>query len=113
VTSAPFIRSGRLNRRAELQSRTLTADGGGGSAVTWTKERDIWVGIRELSGTERLQAMREQSAITHEIWARYATDVTADKRIVSNSVNYNLRAVMDPENAHEFLRILAESGVAT
>ena len=113
MTSAAYIRTGRLNRRAELQQESRTADGGGGSAVAWTKTRDMWIGIRELAGSERLQAMQQQSAITHEIWTRYATDVTADKRISCNGVTYNIHAVMDPENAHEFLRILAESGVAT
>jgi len=113
MTSAAYIRTGAMNQRALLQSRTEVADGGGGSAVTWATERSVWCAIRERNAAERVQAMREQSQITHEIWTRYADDITADKRLVNDGVAYNIRAVMDPETAHEFLRILAESGVAT
>lgn len=114
TTSATFIRTGGLRHRAELQSRsTETADGGGGVAVAWTKERDLWCQIRELGGQERLEAMRQESGVTHEIYARYATDITADKRVVYGAKAYNIRAVMDPETRHEFVRVLADSGVAT
>ena len=113
MTSAAYIRTGAMNKRAALQSRTATADGGGGSVTAWTTERSLWCAIRERNATERVQAMREQSQITHEIWTRYADDITADKRLVNAGIVYNIRAVMNPETANEFLRILAESGVAT
>lgn len=113
TTSAPYIRTGAMRHRASLQSRTESSDGAGGASISWATERDIWCEIREVNARERLEAMREESAVTHEIWARYATDVTADKRLLHNSIAYNIRAVMDPDTRHEYLRILAESGVAT
>lgn len=113
MTSAAYIRTGRLDKRADLQYRVKVTDGGGGTTTTWTTERQVWCGIQERTAAERVQAMREQSQITHEIWARYATDITADKRLVLGSTAYNIRAVLNPEKHNEFLRILAESGVAT
>lgn len=111
--SAPYIRAGALRLRAALQSRSETPDGGGGVSVTWNTEKDIWCRIRPLAGRERLEAMREESAITHEIHARYDASIIADKRILHGGIAYNIRSVMDPETKHEVLRILAESGVAT
>lgn len=113
TTSAPYIRTGALRHRAELQSRSEVDDAGGGASVTWATERKVWCQIRELRARERLEAMREESAITHEIYARYATDFSADKRLVHDGVAYNIRGVMNPETRSEFVRIMAQSGVAT
>lgn len=113
TTSAAYIRTGAMRHRAALQARSATPDSYGGNAVTWTTERDVWCQIRELSGQERLAAMRQESAVTHEVYARYAADLTASKRLVHAGVAYNIRAVMNPETRNEFVRMLAESGVAT
>lgn len=102
-----------MRTRAALQSRTETPDGGGGVVVVWHTERSIWCSIHERSAQERVDAMREQSQVTHEIWARYNSDLTADKRILWNGTVYNIRAVMMPDAMKRNVRILAESGVAT
>lgn len=113
MTSAPYIRPGRLRLRAELQARVETPDGMGGNDYEWQTERSIWCAIRQQSGREAVAAMREQSSLTYEIWVRYANDITPDKRIAYNGKTYNVRAILNPKEANEFLRIIAESGVAT
>ena len=75
MTSATHIRTGALLHRAELQAKVTTEDDGGGRDVDWVTERKLWCRIRPLSGAQRLRAMRMESSVTHEIYARYQADV--------------------------------------
>jgi SPP1 family predicted phage head-tail adaptor len=102
-----------LSARAELQARVESADGYGGVSVAWQKERSIWCEIKPITGRETIEAMREQSAITHDIRARWSGDLTPDKRITHGGVAYNIRAVMNLDAKSVFVRMLCESGVAT
>lgn len=111
--SAPYIRPGRLRVRASLESRSEVADSGGGYSYTWAEERKIWCAIRIGGGKEAVAAMREQESITAEIWVRYASDFSPDKRITYNGRVWNIRAVLNPREQNEFLRLFCEEGVAT
>jgi SPP1 family predicted phage head-tail adaptor len=57
--------------------------------------------------------MRRESNITHEIYARWATDLTTNARVVYGGVAYNIEAVWSPETGAEFAHMAASSGVAT
>lgn len=113
MTTAAYIRSGAMRHRAELQTKVQSADGGGGLITTWAKARDLWCHIRPLSGAQRLEAMRRQSTITHEIYARWADDLTTRARIVYAGVAFNIEAVWSPETGSEFAHMAASAGVAT
>ena len=113
MTTASYIRTGAMRHRAELQVKSQSSDGGGGLVTSWTKSRDLWCQIRPLSGVQRLEAMRRQSSVTHEIYARYATDLTTQARIVHGGVAYNINAVWSPETGGEFCHMVATAGVAT
>jgi SPP1 family predicted phage head-tail adaptor len=117
VTSAPHIRTGAMRHFADLQGKARLADGGGGEAVTWATERKIWCQIRPLSGSQRLEGMRRQSSVTHEIYARYQDDVDPDvvvgKRIRHGESVYNVAAAFLPAELPEFVHLIAERGVAT
>lgn len=113
MVAVSYIRPERLRCRAALQSRAEVADGLGGVTVTWVTSRSVWCAFRPQTGREAQQAMREQSSVTHEIWARYASDITADKRILYHGKLFNIRAVATPDEDRKWLRIFAEEGVAT
>ena len=117
MSSAPFIRTGALKHHAELQGKSQLSDGGGGIAVSWVTERKIWCQIRPLSGTQRMEAMARQSEVSHEIYARYQSDVDpdvlTDKRIRFGASIYNINAAFLPEEFPEFVRMICERGVAT
>ena len=117
MTSAPHIRTGALRHRAELQSKVTEDDGGGGQAVTWVTERGLWCRIRPLSGSQRLEGMRLQSTVSHEIYTRYQADVDPDvvttKRIRCGNAVYKILAAFLPNELPEFVHIIAERGGAT
>lgn len=117
MTSAPYIRTGNLRHHADLQSKGHSPDDGGGEAIDWGTDRKIWCQIRPISGSQRLEGMRRQSSVTHEIYARYQDDVDPDivteKRIRFGSAVYNILAAWLPRELPEFVHLVAERGVAT
>lgn len=117
MTSAAFIRSGGMRHRGELQSKITNADGGGGEEITWVTDRAIWIQIRPLSGVQRLEGMRRQSSVTHDIYTRYQDDVDPNvvtgKRIQHDGNSYNIVAAFLPQELPEFVQMFAERGVAT
>jgi SPP1 family predicted phage head-tail adaptor len=92
---------------------TKTPDGAGGETTTWTTVRDIWCQIRPLSGSKRLEALSIESATSHEIYTRWAEDITDQNRIVFSGTTYNIQAVIVPDDEHEFLHLLCNAGIAT
>lgn len=113
TTSAPHVSTGKMRHRAELQKMSEVADGNGGWKVKWVKERDIWCWIRPLSGIQKLESMRRDSQVSHEIYTRFHADVTTDRRIAYRGKVYNLEAVWSPDEREEYLQIVATEGVAT
>jgi len=107
------MQAGKLRHRAELQRQDETSDGAGGVTLAWVKERDIWCHIRSISGVQKMESMRRESSISHEITVRYAADIDTSKRLVHDGTAYNLEAVRDPDQIGERLEIIASTGVPT
>ena len=108
-----MIQPGELRQRAELQSEKETPDGAGGYELKWATERKIWCNIRAISGVQRLESMRLESDVSHEITVRYNSDVVPRKRIVHQGVAYLIRAVFDPDKIKHEMEIVASTGVPT
>lgn len=117
MSTAPYIRTGNMRQYAELQRRSDDPDGGGGSTTTWETERMVWVQIRPLSGSRRLEGMQRESQVTHDIYARHQSDIAPDvavkKRIQYEQETYDIRAAWNPQSQPEFVHMLAVRGVAT
>lgn len=117
MTSAPYIRTGAMRHHADLQNKASFPDDAGGEAITWATERKVWCQIRPLSGSQQLEGMRRESAVTHEIYTRYQGDVdpevVTEKRIRFGNSIYNIAAAWLPKEFPEFVHMIAERGVAT
>lgn len=113
TTSAPHVRTGRLRHRATLEVLEGTPDGAGGVEATWAPVRQVWCWIRPVSGSQRLESMRRASRVSHEIFFRYAPDISARNRIVYRGRVFNLEAVWTPDERREFLQAVAVEGDAT
>ena len=107
------IRAGTLHHRAELQKKIVVEDSGGGDAVTWAKDRDLWCHIADSSGRLAQEAMQREEQIKTQIFARYNDDITTSKRIVHDSKTYMIEAVLRAGRRKEMMVIIASEGVST
>lgn len=81
--------------------------------MQWATERMIWCDIRAVSGSQRMESMRLESPISHEITTRHNADVEPKKRIFYQGVPYLIEAVYDPDKLRHRLEIVASTGVGT
>jgi SPP1 family predicted phage head-tail adaptor len=106
-----MIYAGPLDKKIVLQHSVQTVDDFGGTVDTWTTYATPWARVRPLKGRELIAAKAAQSEVTTRIEMRYRPDVTTDDRIVYGGKYYNISAVIDPEEKHEELQIMATTGL--
>lgn len=104
---------GALRQRVTLQSLSLTPDTGGGGSAGWTDVATVFAEITPLAGTERSQAERLVSNVSHRVMLRTGISVSAGQRLVWKGVALNIRAVLNLAARDRLLVCLCEEGVAT
>jgi SPP1 family predicted phage head-tail adaptor len=105
------IRIGSLDHRLMLQAPSRSPDGGGGATITWLLVAEVWAAVRPLSGNEGLDAEGVKGRVTHEVWIRYRAGVKPEMRFLFGSRELDVRAVLDPEEQHRWLRCLCEERI--
>ena len=106
-----MITAGKRNRMVVLQRKTQAIDDYGGTVDTWTTYATVWSRVAPLKGRELIAAQAARSEVTTRFEMLYRSGVTEDDRIVYGGKYYNINAVIDPEEKHEDLQIMATSGV--
>lgn len=96
-----------------IETPSMSADGYGGGAVSWSTHATTWVSIRpvragenERQGAERSSCMYVVDGLRDELKA-----VTGDMRINWRSTYLNIREVRLPPETSLMMRIMAETGV--
>jgi len=97
----------KLNRRVELQAVTQTPDGQGGFTEAWVTAATLWAAIDPVKGYERYQAHQVQTPVSHKVTIRYRSGVTTKKRFLFGSRVFEIKEVLNQNEANEFLVIRA------
>jgi len=97
----------KLDRLLTLQSVTRTTDSQGGYTDSWANGVSLWGQLTPKRGYERLQLNQVTTAVTHEIIIRYRTGITTAQRFVHNSRVFNIKEVLNIEEADVYLKITA------
>lgn len=103
---------GQMNRRIVLRTITRADDGGGGYTETPTDSDPIWAYIEPLEGDEQLQAMQTGMVRPHRFTIRYRPGLTSATRVVYGSRVFDVKSVVDTDEAHAELVILADEVTA-
>ena len=104
--------AGSLRHFVQLQSPTRTQGTYGQSKPSsWTVYAKTYAAIEPLAGAERLAADQVTPTTSHRIRIRYRTDLQRDHRIVFNSRTFEISSVIDVDERHEELEILAAEKV--
>lgn len=103
----------RLRHRITIQSQGLVQDATTGEMVpSWTNWlADEPAEVVPLSGREFIAAAATQAGVTARMTIRYRAGVLPTMRVVFDSQNYNIKAVLpDPTNSR-WLTLMVERGV--
>lgn len=101
----------KFNRIVSIQRKTTTNDSYGGQVEAWTTYATVWASVMPLKGRELIAAQAAQSEVTTRIGMYYRADVQPVDRILHGSNIYNIMSVIDPEDAHRELQIMATTGL--
>lgn len=100
------VRIGDLRQRLALEQSARVADGGGGAVESWVELAQVWALLRPLSGQERLESDAVTGRVSHEVWLRHRDGVEPEMRFRLASRLFDIRAVLDVDERHRFLKCL-------
>ncbi|OPY74917.1 MAG: Phage head-tail joining protein [Syntrophorhabdus sp. PtaU1.Bin153] len=99
---------GAMNKRITIQHSTRIADGLGGWTISWADTGTVWAAIWPVSASEQVKAMGQTMTITHRIRIRHRGNIRASHRIKYGNRYFNIVAITNPNEANEYLDILAK-----
>jgi len=98
-----MVTIGQLRHRVTIQRPTITGDGMGGGARTWTDVATVWASIEPLRSGAFWQAQQTQAKTTHTIVIRYRPGITTDYRIAFGSRHFQIDAIQNPSESNRYL----------
>lgn len=104
------MRLGPLRQRVNIQARSATVDAFGQESETWATVATVWASVEPLSGRELLAAQQVQGETTHRIRMRYQAGVTTSSRLLFNLRPFDVRSVINKNEAGAFLELLCTEG---
>lgn len=105
------MRAGRLRHRVALQSATETRDAHGQPVKTWATNATVWGGVEPVRGKEAESANQIAAELIIRVVIRYRSDVTTDWRVVFESRNLEIKAIIDPDLRHKELQLMCREVV--
>ena len=105
------MRSGRLDRKIVIEQKTASLDSYGGQTFAWTTFATVWASVQPLKGRELIASQAAQSEITARFVIRYLPGVTDDMRISYGGKYWNISAVIDIDEHHREMHLLAGAGL--
>lgn len=105
------LRAGKLNRQIVVEKKTSTW----GGADTWSTHAAMWADFRAptglgIIGGQFQSADATVSRVQYSVRVRYRTDITADMRIVSGGIVYEIRQVIPDVAGRVYTDIVVATG---
>lgn len=98
----------RLRNRVEFLRRVVTVEHGI-SRERWETAFTCWCGVEPLSGGEFWEAAAINRENEVRFTIRYRKNVSAEMRIKLDGTVYDITSILDKNNRHEALEILART----
>jgi len=106
------ITAGQLNRKITISQSVLVDDGYGGDTETWTTVVTPWAFIKPKSGGEKMHSQRLDATGMASVFIRYRDDIDETMKVTYAGKDYQIRSIVDIEEAHIWMELLIERGVA-
>jgi SPP1 family predicted phage head-tail adaptor len=109
------MQAGKLRHKVAIQKLVAGSPdqkASGEPDTTWTTHlASIWASVEPLTGRELFAAQEHHSEVEVRVRVRYREGITAKMRVVFDSRNYDIVAVIDREERHRELELLCKQGV--
>jgi SPP1 family predicted phage head-tail adaptor len=105
-----------LNRRIKLHVRTITPPKTSGTDFTeeFVSTKEVWAKIKTSSGKVFFADTQTDVSLTHEMYIRFNVTVTSETWIEYEGSYFDIVAVEDLEERHEFMHLrCVERGAKT
>ena len=106
------MQAGKLNRRITIEQRSTTQDAIGQPVETWTTVATVWADVRSTNGLsfikEAIKADADVSISRVSFRIRHRTGINAGMRVVFNTENYDIEAVMPDMAGKRHLDIVCQ-----
>jgi SPP1 family predicted phage head-tail adaptor len=92
-----------LNIDVEVNRRTVTRDGLGGSIETFAKVATERVRLQPMKASEANAYLKEGVTVTHRAFFNHGADVQSRDRLAAFGKSFIVRSVTNPDYADKFL----------
>lgn len=99
-----------LNRKIEFYALVDSRTGTGGQSTSWELIVSVWAKITAKQGKEISHGDQLDAVAVSEFIVRYRTDLVESTKIVYRGVDYQIRSIINIDEADEWLQIKAERG---
>lgn len=105
---AAIIDPGRMSARLELEMPIAVSDGQGGTVLGgsvpgYAIVGSLWAMIEPVSMPDSERADEAVFSVTHRIWVRHRTDISAGMRFRKGARLFVIRAHFDPDETRRYL----------
>jgi SPP1 family predicted phage head-tail adaptor len=100
--------AGEFNRRVTVRTIERTEAAGGGWTETPRDVHNVPAKVEQLEGREQVSAMQVGMERPHRFTTRYFRVLTGASRVIYAGRTFDVRSVVDPEERHRELEILAD-----
>jgi len=107
------MRAGKLRHRIIIQKATEAPNEYGEMVQTWGTFATVNAAVEPLRGQELWAAQAQQARVTTRIRIRYLAGVTPKMRVLFGTRLYLIDFIIDPEERHVEMQLMAEEWVAT
>lgn len=97
---------GRLRHYVELQSASESINAYGERTESFAKYANAWARIEPLNGRELEHARQINGEISHRVTIRYNSNVAVKHRVVYDSRNFEINAVINPDERNRYLQLM-------
>lgn len=103
-----MTRAGQMRSLVTIQAVTRTPDGAGGYTEELTDVATAWARGEPLTGQEQIMAMQTGMTRPYRFTMRYRDDVSGATKILYDGRTFDVKSVVDPNEAHRELVIMTE-----
>ncbi len=107
------LNASELRHHIVIQTQTETPDGYGGFSTTWAEYANAWAAIKPYKAWEQGVSLQNESRTQHKISIRYIAGLDNVMRIKFGGRYFNIKSIINREEANVTLDIIAEEGLAT